>query len=82
MRLFDDDMEQSDVARDRFRGRVLHLFIGTIIANMLHLEFPKVTLTITSVVQRRNGDGPSGVLPGTGHHPSEFVGDHGTIRNT
>ena len=35
--------------RLRLRGRILHLFIGTIIANMLHLEIPKLTLTIISV---------------------------------
>ena len=63
--------------RRRLRGHVLHLFIGTIIANMLHLEIPKLTLTIISVAQMRNGDGPSGVLPGTGHHPCEFVGEQG-----
>ena len=33
----------------KVKGRVLHLFIGTIIANMLHLEIPKLTLTIITV---------------------------------
>ena len=33
----------------RLRGRILHLFIGSIIANMLHFEIPKLTLTIISV---------------------------------
>ena len=36
---------------------------------MLHFGIPKLTLTIISVAQRRNGGGPSGVFPGTGQDP-------------